>query len=98
MCSSDLEHVEDIVGKVSWIAEWEELLVYPTELVLVQLPRRTVFEETFVPAGGGDMNKVLRDEHRDRTIVAALACQLNTAYQHTRDGVCGVEDAQYVCF
>ena len=33
-----IEDVEDVVGKFARVAEWEELLVYPTELGLVQLP------------------------------------------------------------
>ena len=37
-----VEYVEDIVGEFAWISEREELLVYPTELVLVELTRGTV--------------------------------------------------------
>ncbi len=37
-----VEHVEHVVGKLAGVTKGEELLVYPTELGLIQLPRRTV--------------------------------------------------------
>jgi hypothetical protein len=44
-----VEHVEDIVCKLPRIAKGKELLVYPTELGLVELAGRTVLAEALVP-------------------------------------------------
>jgi len=44
-----VEDIEDIVSKLCRLAEGEELLVYPTELGLVEMSRGAVFLETLVP-------------------------------------------------
>lgn len=44
-----IEDIEDVIGKFSWISEGEELLVYPTELGLVELSAGAILQESFVP-------------------------------------------------
>jgi len=46
-----VKDVEDVVCKISWISEGEELLIYTTEFDLVQITGRTILEEAFVPRG-----------------------------------------------
>jgi hypothetical protein len=44
-----VKDVEDVVGKLAWVAKGEELLVNLDKLLLVQLTRRAVFDEPLVP-------------------------------------------------
>ena len=47
-----VEYVEDIICELARFSKWEELLIDLAEFRLVQLTRRTIFEETFVPKIG----------------------------------------------
>ena len=44
-----VEDVEYIVGKLARFTEWEKLLIYPAELLLVELATWTILEEALVP-------------------------------------------------
>ena len=44
-----VEHIEDIVRELARITEWEELLVYPSKFVFVELPRWAILQKASVP-------------------------------------------------
>jgi len=49
-----VKDIEYVVGKVSGVAEGEELLVYPTEFGFVEVASGAVLAETLVPVRDGD--------------------------------------------
>ena len=49
-----VKHIEYIVGELGGVAKGEELLVYPTELGLIEVARGTVLAEALVPVREGD--------------------------------------------
>ena len=70
----DIEHVFRECG---WIAKGEELFVDLAELLLVELARRAVLEEPFIPVARRSDHEHGRDDWKSRrTIAGAPSCQL----------------------